>query len=89
MWEFCALDSLIYIDNTFINNYSTIINSTRMNNRFTNFATVVGNVSQLIVAGSILAELYMKFRDRKKSHQLNPDDGGGLSPSPQQTPLAA
>ncbi len=55
----------------------------------TNFVSLVGNASQVIIAGSILAELYFKFRGRKKIvHESNPDDDGDISPSPQ-TPLAA
>ncbi len=60
-----------------------------MNSRMTNFVSLVGNASQVIIAGSILAELYFKFRGRKKIvHESNPDDDGDISPSPQ-TPLAA
>lgn len=61
-----------------------------MNNRLTNFVSLVGNASQIIIAGSILAELYYKIRDRKKVVTApNPDDDGELSPSSEQTPLAA
>ncbi len=60
-----------------------------MNSRMTNFVSLVGNASQVIIAGSILAELYLKFRGRNKIvHESNPDDDGDLSPSAQ-TPLAA
>lgn len=60
-----------------------------MDNRFTKAVTLVGNASQIIIASSILVELYFKFRDRKKSQKSNPDDDGDFSPSPTQTPLAA
>ena len=61
-----------------------------MNSRLTNFVSLVGNASQVIIAGSILTELYKKLRDRKKnSTEPDPDDDGHLSPSPQPTPLAA
>lgn len=59
-----------------------------MNNKFSRIVTLVGNASQIIIASSILVELYFKFRDRKKSQKSNPDDGD-FSPSPTQTPLAA
>lgn len=60
-----------------------------MNSKFSNFVTLVGNVSQVIIAGSILAELYYRIRDRKKPvTDPDPDDDGDLSPS-SQTPLAA
>ena len=60
-----------------------------MDNRFSKAVTLVGNASQIIIAGSILAELYFKFRDRKKKAVANPNpnDDGDFSPSPQ--PLAA
>lgn len=61
-----------------------------MNNRLTNAVNLVGNVSQVIIAGSILAELYFKIRERMKtSPNTNPDDDGDNSPSSPQTPLAA
>lgn len=61
-----------------------------MNNRLTNAVNLVGNVSQVIIAGSILAELYFKIRERMKtSPNTNPDDDGDHSPSSPQTPLAA
>lgn len=61
-----------------------------MNNRLTNTVSLVGNVSQVIIASSILAELYFKIRERMKTApKHNPDDDGDLSPSPQSTPLAA
>lgn len=60
-----------------------------MNSKLTNAVSLIGNASQVIIAGSILAELYFKFRGRKKIvHESNPDDDGDFSPSPQ-TPLAA
>lgn len=56
----------------------------------TNFVSLVGNASQVIIAGSILAELYLKFRGRKKTaSDTNPDGDGDFSPSSPQTPLAA
>lgn len=61
-----------------------------MNSRLTNAVNLVGNASQVIIAGSILAELYYKIRDRKKTvADTNPNDDGDLSPSSDQTPLAA
>lgn len=61
-----------------------------MNSKLTNFVNVAGNVSQLVIAGSILAELYYKIRERMKTSPVtNPDDDGDLSPSSPQTPLAA
>lgn len=61
-----------------------------MNNRLTNAVNLVGNVSQVIIAGSILAELYFKIRERMKtSPNTNPDDDGDHSPSSPQIPLAA
>lgn len=61
-----------------------------MNSKLTNTVNLVGNASQIIIAGSILAELYMKFRGNKKtSADTNPDDDGDFSPSSPQTPLAA
>lgn len=61
-----------------------------MNSRLTNFVSLVGNASQVIIAGSILAELYMKLRGQKKMPTgTNPEDDGALSPSSSQTPLAA
>lgn len=60
-----------------------------MNSKLTNFVSLVGNASQVIIAGYILAEFYFQLRDRKKKvTDTNPDDGD-LSPSPQPTPLAA
>ena len=61
-----------------------------MNSRMTNFVSLVGNASLVIIAGSILAELYFKIRERMKtSPDTNPDDDGGLSPLSLQTPLVA
>ena len=61
-----------------------------MNNRLTNAINLVGNVSQVIIAGSILEELYFKIRERMKtSPNTNPDDDGDHSPSSPQIPLAA
>lgn len=61
-----------------------------MNSKLTNAVSLVGNASQLIIAGSILAELYFKIRERMKTSSVtNPDDDGALSPSSPQTPLAA
>ena len=61
-----------------------------MNSKFSNFVTLVGNVSQVIIAGSILAELYYRIRDRKKPvTEPDPDDDGDLSTSSSQSPLAA
>lgn len=61
-----------------------------MNNRLTNFVSMAGNASQIIIASSILAELYFKIRERMKtSPNTNPDDDGDHSPSSPQIPLAA
>lgn len=61
-----------------------------MNSKLTNTVSLVGNASQVIIAGSILAELYFKIRERMKtSPDTNPDDDGDLSPSSPQTPLVA
>ena len=61
-----------------------------MSTKLTNAVTLVGNASQVIIAGSILAELFYKVRSRKKTvAESNPDDDGDLSPSSPQTPLAA
>ena len=61
-----------------------------MNSKLTNAVSLVGNASQMIIAGSILAELYFKIRERMKtSPDTNPNDEGDLSPSSPQTPLAA
>lgn len=61
-----------------------------MNSKLTNVVSLVGNASQVIIAGSILAELFYKIRERMKTApKHNPDDDGDLSPSPQSTPLAA
>lgn len=61
-----------------------------MNNRLTNAVNLIGNASQIIIAGSILAELFFKFRDHHKTvTDQTPDDDGDLSPSSPQTPLAA
>lgn len=61
-----------------------------MNSKLTNAVNLVGNVSQVIIAGSILAELFFKIRERMKtSPDTDPDDDGDLSPSSTQTPLAA
>lgn len=61
-----------------------------MNSKLTNAVNLVGNASQVIIAGSILAELYFKIRERMKtSPDINPNDDGDLSPSSPQTPLAA
>ena len=62
-----------------------------MNNRLTNFVSMAGNASQIIIASSILAELYLKFRDRSKvvDPVHNPDDYGDHSPSSPPIPLAA
>lgn len=61
-----------------------------MNSKLTNLVNVTGNVSQFVIAGSILAELFYKVRSRKKTvAESNPDDDGDLSPSSPQTPLAA
>ncbi len=61
-----------------------------MNSKLTNAVSLVGNASQIIIAGSILAELYFKIRERMKtSPGTNPDDDGDHSPSSPQIPLAA
>ena len=61
-----------------------------MNSKLTKFVNVAGNVSQLVIAGSILAELYFKIRERMRtSPDTNPDDDGDHSPSSPQIPLAA
>lgn len=61
-----------------------------MNNRLTNFVSMAGNASQMIIAGSILAELYFKLRERMKtSPDTNPNDDGDHSPSSPQITLAA
>ena len=61
-----------------------------MNSKLTNVVNLVGNASQVIIAGSILAEFFYKVRSRKKAvTESNPDDDGGISPSSPQTPLAA
>lgn len=61
-----------------------------MNSKLSNAVSLVGNASQVIIAGSILAELYFKIRERMKSSpDTNPDDDGDFSPSSPQTPLAA
>lgn len=58
-----------------------------MNNRISNVISLVGNASQVIIASSILAELYFKFHDRnKKVADYTPDDDDN-TPSPS-TPLA-
>ena len=58
-----------------------------MNNKLTNFVSLAGNASQIIIAGSILAELYFKFHDHnKKVADYIPDDDDD-TPSPS-TPLA-
>ena len=61
-----------------------------MNSKLANAVSLVGNASQVIIAGSILVELYFKIRERMKtSPDTNPDDDGDISPSSPQTPLAA
>lgn len=62
-----------------------------MNSKLTNAVNLIGNASQVIIAGSILAEIYFKIRERMKTTlpDPNPDDDGDLSPSSPQTPLAA
>lgn len=61
-----------------------------MNSKLTNAVSLVGNASQVIIASSILAELYFKIRERMKTSPVtNPDDDGDLSPSSPQTSLAA
>lgn len=61
-----------------------------MNSRLTNAVNLIGNASQVIIAGSILADLFMKFRGpRKTPAEIDPDDDGDPSSSSQQTPLAA
>lgn len=61
-----------------------------MNNRLKNAVNLAGTVSQVIIAGSILAELYLRFRNRKKEvTDPNPDDDGDFSPSSPQSSLEA
>ena len=61
-----------------------------MINRLTNVIPLAGNVSQVPIAGSVPAELYMKLRGNQNAAAgPNPDVDGGLSPSSSQTPLAA
>lgn len=61
-----------------------------MNSKLTNVVNLIGNASQVIIAGSILAELYYRIRERlRTSPDTNPDDDGDLSPSSEHTPLAA
>ncbi len=59
-------------------------------NKLSNFVTLAGNASQIIIAGSILADIYLKLRAYyKKVADNTTDDDGDNSPSPQPTPLAA
>lgn len=61
-----------------------------MNSKLTNVVSLVGNAPQVIIAGSILAELFYKIQGRMKTApKHNPDDDGDLSPSSQSTSLAA
>lgn len=62
----------------------------KTNNKISDFVTLAGNASQVIIASSIQAELYFKIRKRiKTSPENNPNDDGDHSPSSPQIPLAA
>lgn len=43
-----------------------------MNNKLSNTVNLVGNASQIIIAGSILVELYQRIRARKKGAANKP-----------------
>lgn len=63
------------------------IYTTKMNtNKLTQFAGVVGTFSQIIIAGSVLCDLYLRFRTKKTAPVNIPDDDGDIDPSPA-TPL--
>lgn len=56
------------------------------NSKLTQFVGIAGNISQLIVASSILADLYLRFRTKNTAPVNIPDDDGDIDSSPA-TPL--